>query len=387
MTVKINGFCHRRFWPLRQAFKANFKDGLELGASLALSYRGKMVVDLWGGHADPERTKPWQKDTIVVVNSTTKIMAAIAALMLVDRGLLDLDERIAHYWPQFAQGGKENVTVRDALSHQAGVPGFIPPVPATDLLNWLGVTARIAAEPHWFGGERVLCYHASTYGFVLGELVRRVDGRKPAQFVREEIAQKLGTDFQIGLSHKSDLARMATMRDNTGGTGARYPEGSLAHQVWISAGANDLDWDGFVTDWDRLSADFPSVNGFGNGRSLAQICAMVANDKLGGVRYLSRDIVRQAGTQQAYAEDPMMGWLRFGLGFAIDSKAFPAPSPTSMHWGGYGGSWAIADPRARVGFGYAPNNFIVEAPMDDHYQADRRMNRISAALEKLLPTL
>ncbi len=208
----IHGLCEKRFEPLLDAFRANFDDGFELGASLAVTHRGKMVVDLWAGHADEEHSRPWERDTIVAVASTTKIAATISILMLVDRGLIDLDTTVAHYWPEFAQGGKEAVTVRDALTHQAGVPGFVPPVARQTLLEWTAVTERLAAEPHWFAGERRVVYHAATYGLLIGELIRRVDGRRPAQFFHEEIALKSGNDFQVALTPRSDLARLARVR-------------------------------------------------------------------------------------------------------------------------------------------------------------------------------
>ena len=240
-------------------------------------------------------------------------------------------------------------------------------------------TDRIAAEPHWFDGRRVLCYHGTTYGFILGELVRRVDGRKPAQFFREEIGETLGADFQIGLSSQSELARLAETRDPP--AGPSFPPGSVADKVWNSV-------EHTPPTWEDLAADNPSIGGFGNGRSLAQILAILAGrGEVGSARLLSKRLVDQARKQQVYAKDPYIGWLRFGLGFALDSKEFPAPSPTSIHWGGYGGSWAVADPEAQVSFGYAPNNLIVEAYRGEQYEFDRRLHRFSAVLKDIFAAL
>ena len=150
MTTQIHGVCDQRFQPLKDAFQANFDTGLELGASLALTYQGKTVVDLWAGWADLERTRPWERDTLVRVCSTAKIAAILSLLMLIDRGLVELDAPVARYWPDFAQGGKGGVTIRDALTHQGGVPGFDPPVSRDLLLDWDAAAARLAAEPHWF---------------------------------------------------------------------------------------------------------------------------------------------------------------------------------------------------------------------------------------------
>jgi CubicO group peptidase (beta-lactamase class C family) len=212
MSIEVHGFCDERFAPMRTAFVTNFEKDLEVGASLAMTYRGRTVLDLWAGYADLERTRPWQEDTIAVVASTTKIPMVVALLMVIDRGLIELDQTVAHYWPEFAQGGKGAVTVRDVLTHQAGVPGLDPPSTFEVLCDWSAVTARIAAEPLWFGGQRRVCYHSHTFGLLAGELVRRVDGRRPRQFIREEIAERIGADFQVGLGDKADMGRVAEAR-------------------------------------------------------------------------------------------------------------------------------------------------------------------------------
>ena len=378
MPVELNGFCDDRFLPLRDAFSANFADGLEIGAGLALTHCGRVVADLWAGHVDAGRTRPWQKDSIVLVTSTTKIVMSIAAWIVIDRGLLDLDAPVARYWPEFAQGGKEAVTVRDVFTHQAGVPGLDPPVSLPTACDWNAMTTRIAAEPHWFGGERRICYHLHTYGFLLGELIRRVDGRKPAQFVREEIAQKAGVDFQIGLTDLSDLQRMAI---------PQIPEGAfdlegLPGKLYDSIDLTDL---GSV---ESLAAEMPSSNGYTNGRAIAKVCAIVANGgALDGVRYLYGPTIAAGRAEQAYGQCPYLGWIRFGLGVGIHSKEFPAPSPTSMHWGGFGGSMAVMDPRAGVSFGYAPNNFVVPSVTNGQLEPDLRQQRFLRVLSDLLPTM
>jgi len=375
MAVEINGFCDARFLPLRDAFAANFADGLEIGASVALTHRGEVVVDLWAGYLDAERTRPWQKDTIVLVGSTTKLIMSLAALIVIDRGLLDIDAPVAQYWPEFAQGGKAAVTVRDVLTHQAGVPGLEIPVSLATACDWNAMIGRIAAEAHWFGGERRICYHLHTYGFLVGELIRRVDGRQPAQFVREEIAQRAGVDFQIGLRDLSDLSRMAIPPIPDGAFDVEGFPGKLYATI-------DLREFGSV---ESLAAEMPSANGYTNGRAIAKACGIIANGgTLGGVRYLSAPTIAAAGAEQAYAQCPYLGWLRMGLGFGIHSKEFPAPSPTSMHWGGFGGSIGIMDPRAGISFGYAPNNFVVPAVTDGQIEPDVRQKRFHEVLVEVL---
>jgi CubicO group peptidase (beta-lactamase class C family) len=315
------------------------------------------VVDVWAGWADSEQTRPWEKDTIVHVASTTKIMVAISALILVDRDLLNLDVPIARYWPEFAQGDKAEVTVRDAFTHQAGVPGFEPRVPFEALYDWEGITARLAAEPHWFGGRRQIVYHMFTYGFVLGELIRRVDGRGPARFFREEIAAKAGADFQIGLTSRADLSRLAGIRPpSVPPVPQDAAAGSLLGRLLQGNSPPPIG----PRSWESLCAEVPAGNGFGNGRSIARVCAILAmRGELDGVHYMSPATVEEAATEQAYDVCPYLGGVKFGLGFGLDSKEFPAASPSTFGWGGVGGSWGLMDPRTGVSLGYAPNNWDV----------------------------
>lgn len=375
--MEIQGFCEERFLPLKEAFASNFDAGQELGASFALSHRGKPTVDLWSGYADLAQTKPWAEDTIVFVASTAKIMVTLSTLMLIDRGSLDLDTPVAHYWPEFAQGGKAAVTVRDALTHQAGVPGFDPPIPHELQYDWDAVTARLASERHWFDGRRVLSYHVHTYGFVLGELVRRVDGRKPAQFFRDEVGRKLGVDFHPGLSNKADIARMAQVRMPTFDPTLLGPPDSLrARTLRFTSIADTL-------SWEYLSADLPSGLGFGNGRSIAKVAAIFATGgELDGERFLSPRTIEQIAEEQAYADDSFFGRMRWGLGVTIDCPEFPLPSRSCFQWGGMGGSWWMADPRAHVSCAYTPNNFSASM-----HGLDPRQKPFWRALGEILETL
>jgi CubicO group peptidase (beta-lactamase class C family) len=386
MTGEIHGFCDERFAPLKEAFAANFAEGLEIGASLAATEHGRYVVDLWGGDAEPDRSRPWEEDTVVELASTTKIAAALSILILVDRGQIELDERVAHYWPEFAQGDKDRVTVRQAITHRAGVPGFDPPISAATACDWEAATARLAAEPHWFGGEPRLCYHAQTYGYLIGELIRRVDGRKPRQFFREEIAAKIGADFQLGVTSEADIARMATLSIPAGA----FSADGLAPKLLTSIDLTDVltgDFD-LATWWAR---EDPGGGGFGNGRSIARVCSIVAcGGEVNGVHILSPAILAEAAKEQAYAQCPYLGWFRIGLGLALDSEEFPAPTPTTMPWGGAGGSWACMDPKTGVSVGYAPNNWIIPPPETTQFdmgEHDPRLRRIMAAMANVLPRL
>lgn len=377
MSTEIHGFCEPQFTPFRDAFEANFADGLELGASLGVTWRGKLVADLWAGFADPERTRPWEKDTIVAVASTTKITLMIGAAMLIERGLLDLDAPVVRYWPEFAQGGKATVTVRDALTHQAGVPGFDVQISDDELCDWTRATARVAAEPHWFGGERKICYHFSTYGFVVGELIRRVDGRGPRQFLTEEIFSKVGADFLLGLIPEA-VNRVAQL--NIPGN-AFQGEGILKRMI------DSVDMSTAHT-WQRLSSENPGGNGFSNGRSIALAGAIIANGGLtDGECLLSPATIALAGREHAYGSDPYLGTLRLGLGFGIDSAEYPAPTPTSMHWGGYGGSGCVMDPVSRMSFGYAPNNWNVPEVADGQLGPGPRLAGFYNAIKEVAAAL
>ena len=374
---EINGFCNERFRPLEDAFRANFDEGLELGSSLGVTWRGKMVVDLWGGWANPKKTRKWKKNTLVSVNSLTKLMLLLCVFRLIDRGRLRLDEPVCRYWPEFAQGGKAKVTVRDFITHQGGIPGFVPPASFKELIDWKRVTALLAAQPHRFDGRKVLCYHAITYGYVLGELIRRVDGRMPGQFFREEFALPARADFHMGLWSWFDLFRLAETTPLHTPTADEHP---LAAEILDSARFSE----GNTRSWRFLSANIPAALGFGNGRSAARLCAIFAmRGRLGWRRYLSQSMVAQIGEEQAYGEDLYIGVIRWGLGVGLDSKEFPAPSATSMHWGGAGGSWAMMDPATGVSVGYTPNNFQRFAD----YQTDPRITRLIGTLKLLLPTL
>jgi CubicO group peptidase (beta-lactamase class C family) len=353
MTIDIHGFCDSRFRPLKEAFAANFEAGLEVGASVAAFIHGLPVVDLWAGHADWKRTKPWEKDTIVQLFSTTKIPLILSFLMLVDRGLIDLDATVAAYWPEFAAGGKGHVTVREALSHRAGVPGFDPPVKFEELHDWDAMASNIAAQDHWFGGEGRVFYHFVTFGNVLGEIIRRVDGRLPSQFFREEVAEKAGMDLQMGLRSHGDVSRCAEVGYLTP-PGTAFTADELYRRAAESVGVGE--W----RTWERFSAEIPAGNGYGNGRSIARLCAIFAGGgALDGVRYLSKAIVDEASTEQAFAIDDYLGGVSFGLGFGLDSGFFAGPTRTAFHWGGYGGSEGLMDQATGLSFGYAMNNLIV----------------------------
>src|SRR5579862_2700279 len=210
MATKIEGTCEQKFHRVREIFADSFEHGIEVGAAVAATVDGKTIFDLWGGYADQARTRPWTRDTLVNVYSTTKGITSICAHRLVDQGTLDLDAPVSKYWPEFAQAGKEKIPVNYLLSHRAGLPAVRKQLPPDAFSNWPVMCAALAAqEPWWEPGTRH-GYHALTFGYLVGEVIRRITGKTPGVYLRDEIAGPLGADFHIGLDAKHD-ARTADM--------------------------------------------------------------------------------------------------------------------------------------------------------------------------------
>ncbi len=218
----VHGHCDERFAPVRAAFEENFRDRGELGAAVTVVADGETVVDLWGGHADAAGTRLWERDTLVNVWSTTKGPVALCAHILADRGLLDLDAPVAAYWPEFAAAGKEKVLVRHLLSHRAGLSGLREPHSLAQLCDWRLTVERLAAtEPWWEPGTRS-GYHALTYGFLVGEVVRRVSGLLPGAFLEREVTRPLGIDFTVGLP-ETEAGRAAELVHRRSSASCRPP--------------------------------------------------------------------------------------------------------------------------------------------------------------------
>src|SRR5262249_21086324 len=198
-STPLGGTCSAQFEPLRELFVAKLESGEDLGASLGVIIDGEMVVDLWGGWADETRTVPWAQNTIACVFSTTKTMTSLAALVLVDRGELDLDASVAAYWPEFAVRGKGKIKVRQLLSHTSGVSGWEQPITVEDLYDWDKSTAMLAAQAPWWEPGTASGYHAMAYGHLIGEVIRRITGQRLGEFFAAQISGPLGADFHIGL--------------------------------------------------------------------------------------------------------------------------------------------------------------------------------------------
>ncbi len=352
-----DGHCDARFARVRDAFAENFAVREELGAAACVYVDGDKVVDLWGGHVDLSRTEPWREDTIVNMASVTKGMTALCVHILIDRGAIDLDAPMASYWPEFAQAGKDAITVRQTLGHNDGVI-FCDGAPEGSWLDWQQMTDAIAAQaPAWPPGTKG-AYNSHNYGYLIGEPIRRVSGRTPGTFFREEIAKPLGVDYHIGLS-QADLARVTDLNPNPKSTtlnAFKDPSTNLArawHRIPKDNGPSPFNRRDF-----RLK-EFPSANGHGNARAVARVFAALARGgEIDGVRVWSEDAVRRMAELQWDGECGMTHRpFRMGLGLFLNSPPLQAMGPNINAFGhmGAGGAFGFCDPERRLAFAYSPN--------------------------------
>lgn len=366
-TVAIQGTCDTSFQGVKDAFAQNFADFGEVGAAVAVMVDGHMVVDLWAGHADAALTRPWQRDTIVNVYSTTKGITAVCANRLADQGLLDIDAPVARYWPEFAQAGKADIPVRQLLSHRAGLPALRQMLPPGSAYNWETMTSALAAEEPWWRSGTKHGYHALTYGYLVGEVVRRISGLTIGNYFRKEIAEPLGLDFHIGLPEEYDsrTAEMLPMpppegEDNPIAKALSNPE-SMTFKAFASQ--PDLMLPGTVNTRQWRAAEIPAANGHSDARALARLYgALARGGELDGVHVLSREAIERARVEQSYGEDAVLFGLpsRFGLGFMLDLPEHRiVPQGDIFGHPGAGGSIGFADPEAGVGFGYVMNKMII----------------------------
>ena len=371
--IEISGECDTRFGAVREAFAENFVRHGEVGAAVAVTIDGRPVVDLWAGHADGARTRPWERDTIVNVYSTTKGMTTICAHRLVDQGKLDIDAPVARYWPDFAQAGKADLPVRYLLTHQAGLPAVKEPLPPDALFDWETMTRALAAqEPWWEPGARH-GYHALTFGYLVGEVVRRISGKSLGTYFREEVAEPLGIDFHIGLDavHDSRTAEMIPApppppdQPNMFEEMRKHPDSMQAKAFMNPAG---LFGRGTVNSREWRGAEIPAANGHTTARALARVYgALSRGGEVDGVRVLSSESIERATVEQVNGEDALLTLdSRFGLGFMLPGPlAYMGPNPRAFGHPGAGGSLGFADPDAKVGFGYTMNQMFMGAGLAD----------------------
>lgn len=368
--TQVHGTCDERFVEVREVFQQNLASGADVGASFAATLDGELVVDLWGGYADEARTRPWERDTIVNVYSTTKTVTALCALILADRGAIDFYAPVARYWPEFAQNGKAAIEVRHLMSHSAGLAGWDAPLRVEDQYDWEKMTRLLAAQAPWWEPGTASGYHASTQGFLIGEVVRRVTGKSLGTFLRDEVTGPLGTDFHIGLEagHDHRVGEMIPPERDSGDPGVAIAPGSLAARTLLNPPIDARD--SATEGWRR--AEHPAGNGHGNARSVASIHAVLAcGGEAAGKRLLSPKGCDAVFDEQTSGVDLVLGaHLRFGMGFALNSPELPVgPNPHTCWWSGWGGSLALIDCDARVSMSYVMNKMRVGLLVDSRAAA------------------
>ncbi|EXJ85430.1 beta-lactamase [Capronia coronata CBS 617.96] len=360
MAIEIQGTADAAFEGLRTLMQEQVASGEELGASIVINVAGKNVVDLWGGYADEGRTQPWTKDTITHIWSSTKTVAALATLILVDRGLLDLEAPVSKYWPEFgAEGKKDVVLVKHVLSHTSGVSGWEKPMTIQDLYDWDKATSRLAAQKPWWTPGSGSGYHSLNYGHLLGELVRRVTGKSLRDFVREEMAGPLGADLQIGAAEK-DWPRISPVvppPPSGFDLSKMDPESIMAKTFGTPLVDAAYSW---TPEWRR--AEIPAVNGHSHARGLARILSSITlGGSVDGVKLLSPETIERIFEVQADGVDHVLSIpMRYGIGFGLAGGASAQsvgwlPSGKVCFWGGWGGSLIVMDLDRQITFSYVMN--------------------------------
>jgi CubicO group peptidase (beta-lactamase class C family) len=371
---EVHGTCDPRFDAVRDILAGQLDTGADLGASVAVYLHGEPVVDIWGGWADSDKTRRWERDTITNVWSTTKTMTFLVALMLADRGELDFQAPVAKYWPEFATNGKDRIEVRHVMGHTSGLSGWEEPLAAEDLADWELCTSRLAAQAPWWEPGTASGYHALTQGFLIGEIVRRITGESLGRFFAREVAGPLGADFHIGLPESED-DRVSNVIPpppiDVDSFEGPIPElmlktfmnplidATLAHHAW----------------WRR--AEIPAANGQGNARSVAAVQSIVAGrGEARGVRLLS-----PAGTDaifelQADGLDLVLGVReRMGMGYGLSNPPEMPIGPRACFWNGFGGSLIVMDQETELTVCYVMNL------MDAGVTGDPRGTNILAAAQ------
>jgi CubicO group peptidase (beta-lactamase class C family) len=364
MHARIEGECDPRFSRVRDAFAENFNKQGEVGAAVAVVVDGGPVVDFWGGYQDEKRTRPWTKDTLVNVYSTTKGLMAVCAHQLVSTGRLDLDAPVAKYWPEFAQAGKKDLPVRYLLSHRAGLPAISKPLAAEALFDWDVMCSALAEQQPWWKPGEKHGYHAMTFGFLVGELIRRITDESPRDYLRTKLVAPLGADFQIGLSERDENRVAEIIAAPTPPRGAPNPMAALMSAKPESVTAKTLANPPSVSApgvsnsqaWRR--AQLPAANGHGTARALAQVYgALSRGGEIGGVRVIAPEAIRRFYEEQSSGLDEVLLIpTRFSLGFMMSLPgASMGPGTRSFGHPGAGGSLGFADPDTKIGFGYIMN--------------------------------
>ena len=383
----IGGWCDPRFTAVRDAFAANFADRSETGAAACLALHGTVVADLWGGRNGPGPAPPWQRGTLVNVFSVGKGLIAACTARLIGERRLHPDTPVARYWPEFGAAGKEAVTLRQLLSHQAGLPALRDPLPDGSMLDWPVMTGALAAEPPWWQPGSAHGYHVNTFGFLAGEVIRRVTGMTVGTVLREQIAGPLGADVHIGLpaAQHSRVAQFdwpeppasAAAPWNLAPSATAVQQHMIANAYANPAGLSGL---GVINTAAWRAAEVPSANAHATAAGVARVYAALAGGgAVDGVRVVDSGALADAVTEQVHGEDLVLRRpSRFGLGFQLTQPERPlGAGPRAFGHFGAGGSVGLCDPDAGVAFGY------VTSQMGPRWQNPRNRALIDAVFDCL----
>ncbi|OJJ31319.1 hypothetical protein ASPWEDRAFT_45268 [Aspergillus wentii DTO 134E9] len=353
---EVHGHCDPAFSKVKEIIAHNITSGEELGVSFCVNIDGKNVVDLWGGYADRNRTKPWTENTITAVWSMSKCVTNLAALILIDRGLLDPSANVSNYWPEFAANGKEDVKVWHILTHSAGLPAWDAPISIDDVYNIDQANERLAGQAPWWTPGAATGYHAVTQGHLVSELVRRVTGKSVKGFISEEITGPLDAAFHIGVPEK-DWPRVAELIPPPPFT---PPPDFDFNCMAARAGIAPVMKAEYAETPEFSNAEMPAINGFGNARGIARVLSAISlGGTVDGRCFLSPETAQLAVREQISGTDlVLMMQSRFGMGFGIPGETGMMSwiRPDSCYWGGWGGSIAIMDVKNRVTICYAPSH-------------------------------
>ena len=364
--VQIQGICDPRFVRVLEAFERNLETGEDIGSSAAVYIDGEPVVDIWGGYIDAARTRPWERDTIVNNFSTTKTMTALCALVILDRGELDVEAPVTKYWPEFAAAGKRDVRVKHFLAHTSGLPGWTEQVTIADILDREKACALLARQELWFKPGSTLAYHAITYGPLIGEVVRRITGKTLGTFFAEEVAGPLDADYHIGTGPECD-ARVSPMIQ-----GSPFLEATTENKVRDRVFMNPYCTPQIASSVAYRRGELGGSNGHGNARSVAAIQSVMSNGgEARGVRLFSAATCERALRIESDAVDLVMGLpLRFGLGYSLASSAVIQTYGPRVNahrlalWGGSGGSFVMNDLDERMTVAFVMNRHLEHGGRD-----------------------
>src|SRR5262245_4402499 len=378
VSEALHGTVKPGFEAVRDAFAANLWSGADVGAAAAVFIDGEPVVDLWGGYLDATYTREWQRDTITQTFSSTKTMTALCALLLADRGEIDVNAPVSKYWPEFGAAGKQDIQVRHVLGHSSGVAGWNEPTTFSDIYDWEKSTARLAAQKPWWEPGTASGYHGCNFGHLVGEIVRRVTGMSMGTFLRKEIAEPLGAEYYIGTPAECDARVSLQMQGYP-----ILPTGSPLFKLALM-NPHVRPQDTWSIGWRR--AELGALNGHTNAYGIAALQSVAANGGAKGKTFLSDKGRLRILEQQAHGRDLVLGIpLTWGMGYCLDPWIQPsdlagaAPKVAERlgrrvgHWGGGGGSMSYVDLDARLSFGYTPNRWITGP-----HEQDRSLNVLRA---------